>query len=224
MRSKFNKSQLLNQIKKSLQYTRARVVKMSYQNRENKTFQLNHHNPYRGQFIEDRIETDNHPSRNDDTTTNLSHPGSFYIAMGPVIRFIQLFAVMPVTNVSSDDINRITFKWISFVTFYSLLGYFPGIFEVMIKPFTLIDKPLGVDLIATVVFFGTSMAAETFILLLARDWGNFMRAWQKLDCVFMKKPYIVRGWNLKVYVRLVSFSMIFIAFCNILIKEKQMDF
>lgn len=140
--------------------------------------------------------------------------GSFHDAVGPVLKFAQVFGVMPVDNVTSKDISNINFKWKSLKTIYSLTFLVLGTTESLLCLRIAFKKGISLSLTSELAYYATSMIGAFFIFRLATKWNYLMKLWFDNEKVFLKFPYTKCGLSLKRRIRMWAALIGFLALCN----------
>lgn len=134
--------------------------------------------------------------------------------MGPIIALAQFFFTFPIYEFYNKDFNQIRFKWISIKTFLSMFLLFFGIFSTMLYIWRISETGLTLDGFGAILFFAQSSFSSWILISLAKKWKYFITYWSKQEYVFLRYPYTINGRKLGAKIRLVVFSIFFIAICK----------
>ncbi|GAB0095008.1 hypothetical protein DMENIID0001_103340 [Sergentomyia squamirostris] len=139
-------------------------------------------------------------------------PDSFINAIGPLIVVAQCLGIMPVLGVLMRNRNAVKFKWIAFRTIYSVLVLSCGLVELCLFLYRM--KILGVTLhgVEGITFYGITVMGQLCFFLLATRWPKFVRCWDKVESVFLTRPYRTRERRLERSVRSLYLFWIILAF------------
>lgn len=140
--------------------------------------------------------------------------GSFHDAIGPVLRVSQFFGLMPVDGVNSNDISNINFRWKSIKSIYALVFLACGSVECLLCLRLAAISGMTLGFSSALSFYATSMFGAFYLLKLASKWQHLMTFWYKCEKVFLKPPYIIRGWSLKQKIRLWAASIGLFSLCK----------
>ncbi|GAB0087186.1 hypothetical protein DMENIID0001_014660 [Sergentomyia squamirostris] len=139
-------------------------------------------------------------------------PDSTLNAIGPLIVVAQCLGIMPVVGVLTRNRNRVKFKWVAIRTIYSILVLSCGITELGLVIYRL--KTFGFTLMGMegLTFYGITLMGHICFFILAIGWPQTVRCWDKVESVFLVRPYTIGGQRLECSVRLLSFIWIILAF------------
>jgi gustatory receptor len=128
---------------------------------------------------------------------------SFQEAVGPVLIFGQFFGLLPVEGVSSNDEEKIKFRWKSLKTIYSMIFLFCSTIDCVLVITRLFRLGFNIKLSEDLIFFILAMVRAFVFFNLARKWNDIMRMWKKCESPFLKPPYKVNGWSLKMKINAI---------------------
>lgn len=134
--------------------------------------------------------------------------------MGPIIALAQFFFTFPIYEIFNKDFNQIRFKWISIKTFLSMSVIFFGIFSTVLFIARVSKTGLTLNGFGSVLFFAQSSVASLVLLSIAKNWKYFITYWSKQEQVFLRYPYTINGRKLGTKIRLVVYSLFFVAICK----------
>lgn len=126
-----------------------------------------------------------------------SMKGSFHEAIGPILLAAQFFGMLPVDGVNSREISRISFRWKSMKTIYSLTFVIFGSVECLLCFHLVSRRGLTLGFCSALTFFTVSVLGAICMFKLAPKWKQLMEGWYECEKVFLKPPYKTLGWSLK---------------------------
>ncbi|KAG5679797.1 hypothetical protein PVAND_009335 [Polypedilum vanderplanki] len=135
---------------------------------------------------------------------------SFQKSIGPVLTFGQVFAMLPVDNITSDvNEDKLQFRWISFKTIYAIIFLVLGSIESCLASRRIFVIGFSIIYVETFLFYVISMAKSFMIFRLATKWKEIMRRWSENEKVFLSAPYEIKGWSLRTKLTVVFCIMVF---------------
>lgn len=134
----------------------------------------------------------------------MSTQGSFQEAIGPVLRFSQVFAIMPVNGVNSKEISNIKFKWKSFKAVYSLLLIACGTIEFFLCVRLVLKRGLTLGYASALAYYFAAVFGAFCFFRLSMKWQQSMKRWYELEKVFLQAVYAINGRTLKRKIQLWS--------------------
>lgn len=143
------------------------------------------------------------------TVANMSE--SFQDAFYPIIKISQFFGIFPISFVH----DKITFKWMSVKTFYSLIFLSCAIIECTLS-FRVAFKG-GISLWGSSSFSYMFVATVgcIFFLRIAQKWPCLMEQWQKSEnVIIIDSAYCIEGMSLKRKIWFWASIMGLLAFCE----------
>lgn len=111
--------------------------------------------------------------------------------------------MIPVDGISSRDECQVQFRWKSLKTIYSLTFLFCGTVESCLGTRRLLRLGFNIRYVDELMFFVLAMVRSFVFFRLARNWKEIVEMWRKCENVFLQEPYRVKGFRLKVRVRVV---------------------
>lgn len=120
-----------------------------------------------------------------------------------LINDFQLYGMIPVDGVLSGDENQLEFRWKSLKTIYTMFFLFCGAVESCLGTRRLLRLGFKLQYVEGLVFFILAAIRAFIFFRLARNWKEIMKMWQKCENVFLYEPYRVKGFSLKVKIRVV---------------------
>lgn len=118
---------------------------------------------------------------------------------------------MPIYGVLNKNIDQTKFKCLSFRTFFSLLFIITAIGEVILGICRIFNTGLSFTTFGILFYFLYTALEAIFLFLLARKWNYFIKYWSKKEMVFLREPYIIKGYRLKTKIRVTVFILLFLA-------------
>ena len=141
--------------------------------------------------------------------------GSFYDAIRPIIFVVQFFGILPVNVWSSNQLSRVTFKWKSLKSIYSILLIIFGLIKlIFLLRFTIIHG-ISLGYVSLLSFYLASLLGSCCFFKLAIKWKQLMKLWFESEKVFLKTPYTVRGQSLKMRLRVWAAGIGFLALSKV---------
>ena len=70
---------------------------------------------------------------------------SFHTAIGPILRLVQFFGLLPVQNFSNGDVSSLSFDWKSVQTIYAIILLSLGIFECLLVARSVFFLPINLE-------------------------------------------------------------------------------
>lgn len=118
---------------------------------------------------------------------------------------------MPIYGMLNKKIDQIKFRWLSIRTFLSLLFIFTAAVEVVLAMCRISSSGLNFNTFGILFYFFYTLLETIFLFLLAREWNYFIKYWSKKEMVFLREPYIIKGYRLKTKIRVTVFILLFLA-------------
>lgn len=140
--------------------------------------------------------------------------GSFHDSIGPILRIVQFFGLLPVDNVNSKDISSMNFRWKSMKVMYSCTFLICGLIESILCLRLVVKSGMSLGYSSALSFYFVSLIGACFLFKLAQKWKQLMRIWFESEKVFLKPPYTVHGWPLKRKIRLWAIAIGCSSLCN----------
>lgn len=139
---------------------------------------------------------------------------SFHQAVGPCLVYGQLYGMMPVNGVMTNDEKELEFRWFSLRTIYAIAFIFCGSADSFLGVLRLMQRGFGVFSFEALIFFALCVIRAVIFFHLATKWKKIIAKWRKCEEPFLSSPYEVKGWSLSRRVR-VSFGVLGLsALCN----------
>lgn len=123
----------------------------------------------------------------------------------------QFLLIMPIYGMLNKKIDQTKFRWLSIRTFLSLLFIFTAFFEVVLGICRIYSTGLSFTTFGIFFYFSYTLLETIFLFLLAREWNYFIKYWSKKEMVFLREPYIIKGYRLKTKIRVTAFILLFLA-------------
>lgn len=128
---------------------------------------------------------------------------TFHEAVGPCMAYGQFFGMIPVDGILADDESQLEFRWKSLKTIYSMTFLLCGTVESCLGTRRLLRLGFNMHYVEGLMFFLLAALRGFLFFHLAKKWKEIMKFWQKCENVFLHEPYRVKGFNLKVKIRVV---------------------
>lgn len=133
--------------------------------------------------------------------------GTFHDAVGGLLATAQLFAVMPVCDVTAKDPRRLYFSWFSKRALYTYVGLAGTAFVAVNAIIRFLMKNFNFNRLTTVFFYSYNLYGMYRFLLLARKWPKLMQSWYDAEQTLPQMGNVVdRGalaWKIKMISLLV---------------------
>lgn len=123
----------------------------------------------------------------------------------------QFLFLMPIYGMLNKKINQTKFRWLSIRTFLSMLLIFTATCEVVLALCRIYSSGLNFTTFGILFYFSYTLLEVIFLFLLAREWNYFIKYWSKKEMVFLREPYIIKGYRLKTKIRVTVFILLFLA-------------
>ncbi|KRT86163.1 hypothetical protein AMK59_2206, partial [Oryctes borbonicus] len=107
-----------------------------------------------------------------------------------VLALSQLFGVLPVSGIFSDDPLRLKFSWLSWKVLYTCCLILLTFFLVLMAFYNLCTNDFELPNFTTFVFFSNGFIVITVFLKLATEWPEFMRYWHSTE-MFIKSKVLL---------------------------------
>ncbi|XP_001997418.2 gustatory receptor for sugar taste 61a [Drosophila grimshawi] len=120
---------------------------------------------------------------------SLEQLDTFHRAIRPYLCLAQVFGMMPLANVLSNDPQLVKFQLRSSGTFFSMLFLLLGGFKTMRLTAKLIEGGINAKNIVGVVFFSSGMIICLNFISLARGWSRLIVPWNGIDIIMLFPPY-----------------------------------
>ncbi|XP_017840477.1 gustatory receptor for sugar taste 64b [Drosophila busckii] len=114
---------------------------------------------------------------------------TFYRACSLVLFISQLYALLPVCNVRSADINQIKFKWLSVRVFYSALIMLLNFGEFIAVLYYISHTGINFHNSSTIALYIVCLLEHVFFWRLAYNWQSIMSHWYHVEQLFLSVPY-----------------------------------
>lgn len=118
---------------------------------------------------------------------------------------------MPIYGMLNKKIDQTKFKCLSLRTFLSILFIITAIAEVILGICRIFNTGLSFNTFGILFYFLYTALEAIFLFLLARKWNYFIKYWSKKEMVFLREPYIIKGYRLKTKIRVTVFILLFLA-------------
>lgn len=118
---------------------------------------------------------------------------------------------MPIYGMLNKKIDKIHFKWLSLRTILSILFIITSAFEVVLAICRIVSSGFSFTTFGILFYFSYTLLETIFLFLLAREWNYFIKYWSKKEMVFLREPYIIKGYRLKTKIRVTVFILLFLA-------------
>lgn len=136
---------------------------------------------------------------------------SFQDAFHPIIKISQFFGIFPISFAH----DKITFKWISAKTFYSLLFLACAIIECTLSFRVAFKGGISLWGSSSFSYMFVATAGCMFLLRIARKWPCLMEQWQKSEkVIIIDSAYCIEGMSLKRKIWFWASIMGLLAFCE----------
>ncbi|ALC43489.1 Gr64b, partial [Drosophila busckii] len=106
-----------------------------------------------------------------------------------VLFISQLYALLPVCNVRSADINQIKFKWLSVRVFYSALIMLLNFGEFIAVLYYISHTGINFHNSSTIALYIVCLLEHVFFWRLAYNWQSIMSHWYHVEQLFLSVPY-----------------------------------
>lgn len=122
---------------------------------------------------------------------------SFHQSVGPALAYGQFFGILPVDGVLAKDETQLAFRWRSIKTVYSMIFLFCGTVESCLGTRRLLRLGFNIQFAEGLLFFIAAMVRSYMFFHLASHWRDIIAYWRKCEDVFLRPPYVIRGWSLR---------------------------
>lgn len=118
---------------------------------------------------------------------------------------------MPIYGMLNKKIDKTIFKWLSLRTILALLFITTAAIEVVLAICRIFSSGLNFATFGILFYFSYTLLEAVFLFLLAREWNYFIKYWSMKEMVFLREPYIIKGYRLKTKIRVTVFILLFFA-------------
>lgn len=128
---------------------------------------------------------------------------SFHSIIGPCLVYGQLYGMMPVCGILTDDEEKISFRWTVVRTMYSIVFMFIGTADSILGISRIFRKGFSIYQFEGLIFFMLAAVRAYIFFNLAIKWKKIMAKWKICEKPFLSAPYEVNGWGLKTKLRTI---------------------
>lgn len=118
---------------------------------------------------------------------------------------------MPIYGMLNKKIEKTKFRWLSLRTALAICFIVTAAIEVVLAICRIFGAGLNFTTFGILFYFSYTLLEAIFLFLLAREWNYFIKYWSKQEMVFLREPYIIKGYRLKTKIRFTVFILLFLA-------------
>ncbi|KAJ6635417.1 Gustatory receptor for sugar taste 64f, partial [Pseudolycoriella hygida] len=107
----------------------------------------------------------------------------------PFIVISQLFGVMPVCGILSDDTRSVRFEWFSVRVIVAIIFTLLNAMEVITVILLAFEEEITLGLAGSLIFYSACLFGSVFFIKMAQEWPRLIRLWRRNEDVFLKLPY-----------------------------------
>ncbi|XP_017957736.1 gustatory receptor for sugar taste 64b [Drosophila navojoa] len=129
---------------------------------------------------------------------------TFHRAVSQVLFISQAYALLPVSNIRSVDVNQIRFKWRSPRVFYSAIILLLNLCEFGAVLNHVSSVGVTFHTSSSLALYVVCLLEHLFFWRLAFHWHSIMRHWHRVEQLFLSVPYRFYGeYNMKRRINIV---------------------
>lgn len=106
-----------------------------------------------------------------------------------VLFISQIYGLLPVSNVRSENVRDIKFRWISLRSFYSAVILILNICEFGAVVKYIISVGISFHTASTLSLYVVCLLEHVFFWRLAINWRSIMKQWNHVEQLFLSVPY-----------------------------------
>ncbi|XP_031630218.1 gustatory receptor for sugar taste 64f-like [Contarinia nasturtii] len=135
-----------------------------------------------------------------------------HTALYPVLFLGQIFAILPVSGISSKSAKNLKFKWFDFRTLHTLLVMGGQAIGIALSVRWIARNKFTMANMDSVFWFTTKFMVAAYFLWLAKNWPSLMGEWERIENTFPayvghKRTIKFFHFKIKLYASLITLGL-----------------
>ncbi|XP_054734432.1 uncharacterized protein LOC129241906 [Anastrepha obliqua] len=141
---------------------------------------------------------------------------TFHKCVSKVLFISQFFGLLPVSNLTAADVQRVHYNWCSVRTLYSAVVILLNFTEFGTVIFAVFKAGISFHYSGTISLFVVCLLEHIYFWRLATKWPFIIREWRRTEEIFLRTPYrIYATYNMKARIYALSFMVM----CSALVEH-----
>lgn len=136
---------------------------------------------------------------------------SFFFLHFLVVVLGQIFGIFPIYGIMSRDPQHLRLKWFSVRVILNLTVVFTALMQAYFEYQRLATIGVNAKNVSGLIFFIDACLINVLFLNLATGWRAIAVKWTEVDHTFNRPPFQMVGWSLRKRLRVISFTLLFLA-------------